>query len=66
MYVDPALSRATAAATGAVTVVEDGDRYHDALRRQGPEVLDLLEDALEKVAPDAVAPARPAPAEVPA
>jgi hypothetical protein len=59
MYVDPALSRATAAATGAVTVVEDPARHHDGLRRSGPEVLSALETALLEVAPDAVAPAAP-------
>lgn len=66
MYVDPALSRATAAATGAVTVVEDEARHHDGLRRSGPEVLGRLEAALQAVAPDAVAPAAPDPAGAPA
>jgi hypothetical protein len=66
MYVDPELSRAAAAETGSVTVVEDHTRHHDALRRQGPQVLDRLEEALAAVAPDAVAPARPTGAEVPA
>jgi hypothetical protein len=59
MYVDPDLSRATAAATGSVTVVPDQDHHHDALRRNGPEILDRLEQALAAAAPDAVAPARP-------
>jgi hypothetical protein len=66
MYVDPELSRATAAVTRGVTVVEDDTRHHDALRRHGPEVLDRLEEALARVAPQAVAPQRPARAEVPA
>jgi pimeloyl-ACP methyl ester carboxylesterase len=66
MYVDPDLSRATAAATGGVTVVEDVMHHHDALRRCGPDVLGPLEEALEGAAPAAVAPSRPAPAEVPA
>jgi pimeloyl-ACP methyl ester carboxylesterase len=61
MYVDPELSRATAAATGCVTVVADEDHHHDALRRNGPEILARLEQALTDVAPDAVAPARPEP-----
>jgi pimeloyl-ACP methyl ester carboxylesterase len=66
MYVDPGLSGVTASSTGAVTVVEDDTRHHDALRRHGAEVLALLEEALGRSAPDAVAPARPAHAEVPA
>jgi pimeloyl-ACP methyl ester carboxylesterase len=69
MYVDPALSRAAADAAAAVTVVEDDVRHHDGLRRSGPEVLDRLEAALLRVAPDAVAPAAPAapdPADAPA
>jgi pimeloyl-ACP methyl ester carboxylesterase len=57
MYVDPALSRATASVTGAVTLVEDPARHHDGLRRSGPEVLSALEAALLSHAPDAVAPA---------
>ena len=60
MYVDPAFSRATASVTGAVTVVEDAARHHDALRRSGPDVLGRLEEALQEVAPDAVAAASPA------
>jgi pimeloyl-ACP methyl ester carboxylesterase len=60
MYVDPALSRATASVTGRVTVLEDAARHHDGLRRSGPEVLDRLETALQEAAPDAVAPASPA------
>jgi pimeloyl-ACP methyl ester carboxylesterase len=46
MFVDPALSRATAARTGAVRVVEDAVHHHDGLRRAGAEVLDPLEQAL--------------------
>jgi pimeloyl-ACP methyl ester carboxylesterase len=65
MYVDPGLSSTAAAATGAVTVVHDAVRHHDGLRRHGPEVLGILEEALERVAPEAVAPARDALAEVP-
>jgi hypothetical protein len=61
MYVDPELSRATAAATGSVTVVADEDHHHDGLRRNGPEILGRLEQALAEAAPDAVAPARPEP-----
>jgi pimeloyl-ACP methyl ester carboxylesterase len=61
MYVDPALSRATAAATGGVTLVEDPARHHDGLRRSGPDVLAALEAALQEAAPGAVAPAVPAP-----
>ena len=56
MYVDPGLSRATAAVTGGVTVVEDDVHHHDGLRRSGAEVLDRLERRLAEVAPDAVAP----------
>jgi hypothetical protein len=40
--------------------------HHDALRRSGPDVLGRLEAALQAVAPDAVAPATPAPGEGPA
>ena len=61
MYVDPGLSRATAETTGSVTVVDDADHHHDGLRRNGPEILGRLEEALAEVAPDAVAPARPEP-----
>ena len=61
MYVDPALSRATAAVTGGVTVVEDPARHHDGLRRSGPEVLGRLEQALQALAPDAVPVAAPDP-----
>jgi pimeloyl-ACP methyl ester carboxylesterase len=60
MYVDPSLSRATASVTGAVRVVEDAARHHDALRRSGPDVLGRLEEALQSHAPDAVAPVAPA------
>ena len=61
MYVDPALSRATASVTAGVTLVEDTDRHHDGLRRSGPEVLGRLEAVLQEEAPDAVAPAAPGP-----
>ena len=61
MYVDPALSRATASVTAGVTLVEDTDRHHDGLRRSGPEVLGRLEAVLQEEAPGAVAPAAPAP-----
>lgn len=50
MYVDPALSRRTAAATGAVTLVEDAQAHHDGLRRQGPALLDRLAAALGEAA----------------
>jgi pimeloyl-ACP methyl ester carboxylesterase len=63
MYVDPALSRAAASVTGAVTLVEDAVHHHDALRRSGPDVLGRLEAALQEAAPDAVAGASPAPEE---
>ncbi|MGZ4604296.1 MAG: hypothetical protein ACXV0U_11960, partial [Kineosporiaceae bacterium] len=63
MYVDPGLSRATAAVTGGVMVVEDDVHHHDGLRRSGAEVLDRLERALAEVAPDAVAPVPAAVAE---
>jgi hypothetical protein len=46
MYVDPALSLATAAATGSVRVVEDAAHQHDGLRRAGAEILDRLQAAL--------------------
>jgi pimeloyl-ACP methyl ester carboxylesterase len=46
MYVDPVLSRATAAVTGGVTLVEDDVHHHDGLRRDGAEILDRLEAAL--------------------
>lgn len=46
MFVDPGLSRATAARTRAVTVVEDTMHHHDGLRRAGPEILGRLEQAL--------------------
>jgi pimeloyl-ACP methyl ester carboxylesterase len=61
VYVDPVLQRATAAATGAVTVVEDDVRHHDGLRRAAPEVLGRLEDALKSARPDVVATEHPAP-----
>jgi hypothetical protein len=61
MYVDPDLSRATAEATGRVTVVPDEDHHHDGLRRGGAEILERLEHALAEAAPDAVAPTRPEP-----
>jgi pimeloyl-ACP methyl ester carboxylesterase len=60
MYVDPALSEATASVTRGVTVVDDAARHHDGLRRSGPEVLGRLEAALQEAAPDAVAPTPPA------
>jgi pimeloyl-ACP methyl ester carboxylesterase len=63
MYVDPELSRATASATGGVTVVEDEVHHHDALRRSGPDVLGRLEAALQEAAPDVVPAAHPAPEE---
>jgi pimeloyl-ACP methyl ester carboxylesterase len=63
MYVVPEFSTATAAVTGAVTVVEDAVHHHDALRRSGPDVLGRLEAALQEASPDAVAPAAPAPEE---
>jgi hypothetical protein len=59
--VDPQLSRATAQTTGCVTVVSDEDHHHDGLRRDGPEILGRLEQALAGIAPDAVAPARSEP-----
>lgn len=61
MYVDPGLSRATAARTSAVTVVEDTMHHHDGLRRAGAEILGRLEQALAD-APRAVStvPYRPA------
>ena len=46
MYVDAAASRATAARTGGVRLVEDAVQHHDGLRRAGAEVLDALERAL--------------------
>jgi pimeloyl-ACP methyl ester carboxylesterase len=46
MFVDPALSRATAAATGGVRLVEDDVHHHDGLRRSGADVLGRLEAAL--------------------
>lgn len=46
MYVDPGLSRATAARTNAVTIVEDTMHHHDGLRRAGAEILGRLERAL--------------------
>jgi pimeloyl-ACP methyl ester carboxylesterase len=49
MYVDPGLSRATAARTSAVTVVEDTMHHHDGLRRAGAEILGRLEQALAEV-----------------
>jgi pimeloyl-ACP methyl ester carboxylesterase len=61
MFVDPQLSRATAQTTGCVTVVSDEDHHHDGLRRDGPEILGRLEQALAGIAPDAVAPARSEP-----
>jgi pimeloyl-ACP methyl ester carboxylesterase len=61
MYVDPGLSRATAARTSAVTVVEDTMHHHDGLRRAGAEILGRLEQALTDV-PRTGADARPRPA----
>jgi pimeloyl-ACP methyl ester carboxylesterase len=46
MFVDPDLSRRTAARTGAVRVVEDDVHHHDGLRRAGEEILAELHDAL--------------------
>jgi hypothetical protein len=46
MFVDPALSRATAARTGGVRIVEDAAHHHDGLRRAGADVLDALERSL--------------------
>ncbi len=46
MYVDAGLSRAAAARTGSVRVVQDEVHHHDGLRRAGPEVLGELERAL--------------------
>jgi pimeloyl-ACP methyl ester carboxylesterase len=46
MFVDPQLSRRTAARTGAVRVIEDASRHHDGLRRAGAEVLTELHEAL--------------------
>lgn len=54
MYVDPAASRDTAAATGAVRVVEDAVHHHDGLRRAGAEILDGLAAALAEPALAAV------------
>jgi hypothetical protein len=42
MYVDPALSLATAGVTGAVRVVLDDVQHHDGLRRGGTHLLDEL------------------------
>ena len=46
MFVDAALSRATAARTGGVRLVEDAEHHHDGLRRGGADVLGALERAL--------------------
>jgi pimeloyl-ACP methyl ester carboxylesterase len=46
MYVDPELSRATAAATAGVRVVEDAVHHHNGLRRAGADVLGRLEEAI--------------------
>jgi pimeloyl-ACP methyl ester carboxylesterase len=46
MYVDAGLSRAAAARTGSVRLVEDEVHHHDGLRRAGAEVLGGLERAL--------------------
>ena len=51
MYVDAGLSRATAARTGSVRVVEDSVHHHDGLRRAGAEVLGDLERALAEPPP---------------
>jgi pimeloyl-ACP methyl ester carboxylesterase len=65
MYVDPDLSRATAARTRSVTIVEDPMHHHDGLRRAGAEILGRLEQALPDARRAAAAPAaahpRPAP-----
>ncbi|MFN8074833.1 MAG: alpha/beta fold hydrolase [Kineosporiaceae bacterium] len=58
MYVDPELSRRAAAATGAVTLLEDDQLHHDGLRRAGASVLDRLAEALGDAA---APPTRPAP-----
>lgn len=55
MYVDPGLSRATAARTSAVTVVEDTMHHHDGLRRAGAEILGRLEEALAAAPPEGAA-----------
>ncbi len=47
VYVDPAFSRAAAAATGGVRLVEDAVHHHDGLRRAGADVLGRLEAALQ-------------------
>jgi len=46
MYVAADASRATAARTGGVRIVEDAVHHHDGLRRAGAEVLGALERAL--------------------
>jgi pimeloyl-ACP methyl ester carboxylesterase len=46
MYVDPELSRATAARTAGVVVIENEVQHHDGLRRNGAEILQQLDDAL--------------------
>jgi pimeloyl-ACP methyl ester carboxylesterase len=51
MFVDADLSRATAAATGSVVLVEDEEHHHDGLRRAGADVLGRLESALRRPAP---------------
>ena len=51
MYVDAGLSRATAAATGGVRVVEDDAHHHDGLRRASDDVLSRLEAAFDTPAP---------------
>jgi pimeloyl-ACP methyl ester carboxylesterase len=61
MFVDPGLSRDTAARTGATRVVENLRHHHDGLRRAGAEVLGSLQAQL-----DAVPGAEPEPASMPA
>lgn len=57
MYVDPDLSRQTAARTGTgpggrpVLLVEDDERHHDGLRRAGSDVLESLALALGDAVP---------------
>lgn len=63
MFVDPDLSRATAALTGTgpggrpVSVIEDLVHHHDGLRRGGGGVLEPLAQALGDAVPEAVPPA---------
>jgi pimeloyl-ACP methyl ester carboxylesterase len=61
VYVEAELSRATAGATGAVSIVADTVHHHDGLRRAGAAVLGRLEEALKASAPDVVPVAHPAP-----